>query len=144
MLRELALAPERLELEITETIALQQGDEFSGQLQTLRRDGVTLTCDDFGTGYASLSFLKSFPVDRIKIDQSFIRNVTQNPVDAAIVRAMVNVGGSLGIGVVAEGVETVEQRDFLSENGCHEVQGYLYGRPMSADKFTEFLQQSAR
>lgn len=144
VLRELALAPERLELEITETIALQQGDEFSGQLQILRRDGVTLTCDDFGTGYASLSFLKSFPVDRIKIDQSFIRNVTQSPVDAAIVRAMVNVGGSLDIGVVAEGVETAEQRDFLTENGCHEVQGYLYGRPMSADKFTEYLQQSAR
>jgi diguanylate cyclase (GGDEF)-like protein len=144
VLRELALEPGRLEIEITETIALQQGDEFSGQLQALRRDGVTLTCDDFGTGYASLSFLKSFPVDRIKIDQSFIRNVTDNPVDAAIVKSVVNVGRALDIGVVAEGVETVEQRDFLLANDCHEVQGYLYGRPMPADKLTEYLRQSVR
>ncbi|CAG9179829.1 bifunctional diguanylate cyclase/phosphodiesterase [Cupriavidus respiraculi] len=144
VLRELALEPGRLELEITETIALQQGDEFSGQLQALRRDGVTLTCDDFGTGYASLSFLKSFPVDRIKIDQSFIRNVTSNAVDAAIVQSVINVGRALDIGVVAEGVETVDQRDFLVANHCHEVQGYLYGRPMPADKLTEFLRQSAR
>jgi diguanylate cyclase (GGDEF)-like protein len=144
VLRELALEPGRLEIEITETIALQQGDEFSGQLQALRRDGVTLTCDDFGTGYASLSFLKTFPVDRIKIDQSFIRNVTQNPVDAAIVQSVVNVGRALDIGVVAEGVETLEQRDFLLANGCHEVQGYLYGRPMPADKLTDYLTEAAR
>lgn len=144
VLRELALEPGRLEIEITETIALQQGDEFSGQLQALRRDGVTLTCDDFGTGYASLSFLKTFPVDRIKIDQSFIRNVTESPVDAAIVQSVINVGRALDIGVVAEGVETVEQRDFLLANHCHEVQGYLYGRPMPADKLTEYLRQSTR
>lgn len=141
VLRELALGPEHLEIEITEKIALQQGDGFSDQLQSLRRDGVMLTCDDFGTGYASLAFLKTFPVDRIKIDQSFIRNVTQDPVDAAIVRSLVNVGASLAIGVVAEGVETTEQRDFLMENGCHEVQGYLYGRPMPADKLTELMLQ---
>ena len=144
VLRELALEPNRLELEITETIALQQGDEVSGQLQTLRRDGVTLTCDDFGTGYASLSFLKTFPVDRIKIDQSFIRNVTQDPVDAAIVRSVINVGASLHIGVIAEGVETVEQRDFLLANGCHEVQGYLYGKPMPADQLTDRLYEQQR
>ncbi len=112
---------------------------MSDQLQALRRDGVTLTCDDFGTGYASLSFLKSFPVDRLKIDQSFVRNVTQDPVDAAIVRSVINVGQSLQIGVVAEGVETVEQRDFLLANGCWEAQGYLYGRPMPAERLTEHL-----
>lgn len=128
VLRALELAPDCLEIEITETIALQQGDEVADQLQALRRDGVTLTCDDFGTGYASLSFLKSFPVDRLKIDQSFIRNVTQDPVDAAIVRSVINVGKSLHIGVVAEGVETTEQRDFLLANDCYEAQGYLYGR----------------
>lgn len=139
VLRELQLALERLELEITETIALQQGDEISDQLQALRRDGVTLTCDDFGTGYASLSFLKSFPVDRLKIDQSFIRNVTQDPVDAAIVHSLIDVGASLRIGVVAEGVETTEQRDFLLANGCYEAQGYLYGRPMSAERLTEYI-----
>ncbi len=139
VLRALELPPDRLEIEITETIALQQGDEVSDQLQALRRDGVTLTCDDFGTGYASLSFLKSFPVDRLKIDQSFIRNVTQDSVDAAIVRSVINVGQSLKIGVVAEGVETAEQRDFLLANGCIEAQGYLYGRPMPADRLTDFL-----
>ncbi|MCY1276595.1 putative signaling protein [compost metagenome] len=141
VLRALELAPDCLEIEITETIALQQGDEVSDQLQALRRDGVTLTCDDFGTGYASLSFLKSFPVDRLKIDQSFIRNVTQDPVDAAIVRSVINVGKSLHIGVVAEGVETTEQRDFLLANDCYEAQGYLYGRPMPADRLTELLRQ---
>ncbi len=139
VLRALELPPDRLEIEITETIALQQGDEVSDQLQALRRDGVTLTCDDFGTGYASLSFLKSFPVDRLKIDQSFIRNVTQDSVDAAIVRSVINVGQSLKIGVVAEGVETPEQRNFLLANGCIEAQGYLYGRPMPADRLTDFL-----
>lgn len=144
VLRELALEPGMLELEITETIALQQGDEVAGQLQALRRDGVTLTCDDFGTGYASLSFLKSFPVDRIKIDQSFIRNVTEDPVDAAIVRSVINIGESLQISVVAEGVETVDQRDFLLANGCHEIQGYLYGRPMSAEQLTERLEEQQR
>ncbi|KAI3594033.1 Sensory box/GGDEF family protein [Cupriavidus sp. U2] len=144
VLRALELPPDRLEIEITETIALQQGDEVSDQLQALRRDGVTLTCDDFGTGYASLSFLKSFPVDRLKIDQSFIRNVTHDNVDAAIVRSVINVGQSLRIGVVAEGVETAEQRDFLLRNGCIEAQGYLYGRPMPADRLTDFLRNQPR
>ncbi|QYY29807.1 MULTISPECIES: putative bifunctional diguanylate cyclase/phosphodiesterase [Cupriavidus] len=143
VLRSLELPPAGLEIEITETIALQQGDEVSDQLQALRRDGVTLTCDDFGTGYASLSFLKSFPVDRLKIDQSFVRNVTQDPVDAAIVRSVINVGQSLQIGVVAEGVETVEQRDFLLANGCWEAQGYLYGRPMPAERLTEHLREQS-
>lgn len=141
VLRTLELPADRLEIEITETIALQQGDEVSEQLQAPRRDGVTLTCDDFGTGYASLSFLKSFPVDRLKIDQSFIRNVDHNPVDAAIVRSVISVGATLGIGVVAEGVETGSQRDFLLANGCHEAQGYLYGRPMPAESLTEYLRQ---
>ncbi|RZT36296.1 diguanylate cyclase/phosphodiesterase [Cupriavidus agavae] len=144
VLRALELPADRLEIEITETIALQQGDEVSDQLQALRRDGVTLTCDDFGTGYASLSFLKSFPVDRLKIDQSFIRNVTHDNVDAAITRSVINVGQSLKIGVVAEGVETAEQRDFLLANGCIEAQGYLYGRPMPADRLTDFLRNQPR
>ena len=144
VLRALELPANLLEIEITETIALQQGDEVSDQLQALRRDGVTLTCDDFGTGYASLSFLKSFPVDRLKIDQSFIRNVTEDSVDAAIVRSVINVGQTLKIGVVAEGVETTAQRDFLLRNGCIEAQGYLYGRPMPADRLTDFLRNQPR
>ncbi|MBV8271562.1 MAG: EAL domain-containing protein [Cupriavidus sp.] len=144
VLRALELPPDRVEIEITETIALQQGDEVSDQLQALRRDGVTLTCDDFGTGYASLSFLKSFPVDRLKIDQSFIRNVTQDSVDAAIVRSVISVGQSLRIGVVAEGVETAAQRDFLLANGCIEAQGYFYGRPMPADRLTDYMRNQPR
>lgn len=144
VLRALELPANLLEIEITETIALQQGDEVSDQLQALRRDGVTLTCDDFGTGYASLSFLKSFPVDRLKIDQSFIRSVTEDSVDAAIVRSVINVGQTLKIGVVAEGVETTAQRDFLLRNGCIEAQGYLYGRPMPADRLTDFLRNQPR
>lgn len=144
VLRALELPPSLLEIEITETIALQQGDDVSDQLQALRRDGVTLTCDDFGTGYASLSFLKSFPVDRLKIDQSFIRNVVDDGVDAAIVNSVITVGNSLGIGVVAEGVETAGQRDFLLANGCYEAQGYLYGRPMAPDRLTDFLRNQPR
>ncbi|CAG2154714.1 putative bifunctional diguanylate cyclase/phosphodiesterase [Cupriavidus plantarum] len=144
VLRALELPPSLLEIEITETIALQQGDDVSDQLQALRRDGVTLTCDDFGTGYASLSFLKTFPVDRLKIDQSFIRNVVDDGVDAAIVNSVITVGNSLGIGVVAEGVETVGQRDFLLANGCYEAQGYLYGRPMAPDRLTDFLRNQPR
>lgn len=144
VLRALELPASLLEIEITETIALQQGDEVSDQLQALRRDGVTLTCDDFGTGYASLSFLKTFPVDRLKIDQSFIRNVTSDDVDAAIVRSVINVGESLRIGVVAEGVETAEQRDFLLANRCVEAQGYFYGRPMPPDRLTDFLRNQPR
>ncbi|MNS67497.1 Phytochrome-like protein cph2 [compost metagenome] len=144
VLRALELPAKLLEIEITETIALQQGDDVSDQLQALRRDGVTLTCDDFGTGYASLSFLKTFPVDRLKIDQSFIRNVTQDDVDAAIVRSVINVGESLRIGVVAEGVETAEQRDFLLANRCIEAQGYFYGRPMPPDRLTDFLRSQPR
>lgn len=144
VLRALELPASLLEIEITETIALQQGDEVSDQLQALRRDGVTLTCDDFGTGYASLSFLKTFPVDRLKIDQSFIRNVTTDDVDAAIVRSVINVGESLRIGVVAEGVETAEQRDFLLANRCVEAQGYFYGRPMPPDRLTDFLRNQPR
>lgn len=144
VLRALELPAKLLEIEITETIALQQGDDVSDQLQALRRDGVTLTCDDFGTGYASLSFLKTFPVDRLKIDQSFIRNVTHDDVDAAIVRSVINVGESLRIGVVAEGVETAEQRDFLLANRCIEAQGYFYGRPMPPDRLTDFLRNQPR
>ncbi|WP_423199850.1 MULTISPECIES: putative bifunctional diguanylate cyclase/phosphodiesterase [unclassified Cupriavidus] len=144
VLRALELPPGLLEIEITETIALQQGDDVSDQLQALRRDGVTLTCDDFGTGYASLSFLKTFPVDRLKIDQSFIRNVVEDGVDAAIVNSVITVGKSLGIGVVAEGVETTGQRDFLLAHGCFEAQGYLYGRPMAPDRLTDYLRNQPR
>jgi EAL domain-containing protein (putative c-di-GMP-specific phosphodiesterase class I) len=111
-------------------------------LHNLHHFGVGIAFDDYGTGYASLSFLKRFPLSRLKIDRSFVRDACTDPEDAAIVKAILYLGQSFGLGVIAEGVETPEQQDFLSANGCREAQGYLYGKPMSAEAFTQhFLVQ---
>ena len=137
-LRETGLPAEALEIEITENTALSHKGAVD-ILQKLHDKGVKLAFDDFGTGYASLSYLKRFPLDRIKIDRSFVRNVTDNTDDAAIVRSLIAMAHNLGLGVIAEGVETNEQAMFLLNEACEEAQGFLYAKPLPAGEFEDYF-----
>ncbi len=133
------LPPPLLELELTESILLQDVDNTLETVRQLKAMGVRLAIDDFGTGYSSLSYLKRFAVDRLKIDQSFLHEVNTDPDNAAIVRAVIQLARSLRLGIIAEGVETQAQRDFLREAGCHEMQGYLFSRPLAPAALEAFL-----
>jgi len=126
------LAPSRLELEITESVLLQDNEATVSMLHQLRRLGVRIAMDDFGTGYSSLSYLRSFPFDKIKIDQSFVREMSQRADCLAIVQSVANLGSSLGMPTVAEGIETEEQLRQIQAAGCTDAQGYYFGRPMPA------------
>jgi diguanylate cyclase (GGDEF)-like protein/PAS domain S-box-containing protein len=129
-----------LQVEVTETVFLGRGAEYvESALKTLSRAGVEIALDDFGTGYASLSHLKQFPVDVLKIDRSFVRDFSEDPDDAAIVRAVINLGKSLGIKTVAEGVESEEQAAFLQKQGCDFGQGFLYGRAIAAKEMPALI-----
>jgi diguanylate cyclase (GGDEF)-like protein/PAS domain S-box-containing protein len=136
-LAENGLPPNALELEITENIILRHDEAMTLPLRNLHHLGVGIAFDDYGTGYASLSFLKRFPLSHLKLDRSFVRDSCTDPEDAAIVQAILYLGQSFGLGVIAEGVETPEQQAFLLANGCREAQGFLFGRPMSADAFAQ-------
>jgi diguanylate cyclase (GGDEF)-like protein/PAS domain S-box-containing protein len=138
------LPPHLLELELTESILLQDVENTLDTVQQLKALGVRLSIDDFGTGYSSLSYLKRFAVDRLKIDQSFVRDVNTDPDDAAIVRAVIQLARSLRLGIIAEGVETPEQLAFLREAGCPEVQGYLFSRPLTPAALEVFLHGQGR
>jgi len=131
--------PTRLKLELTESVVLDNIETVIGRMQELDRLGVGFSLDDFGTGYSSLSYLKRLPLDQIKIDQSFVRDVPGDPNDSAIVRAILAMSQSLGLQVIAEGVETQAQRDFLSENGCNAYQGYLFGKPLPIEEWEDIL-----
>ncbi|WP_122667150.1 EAL domain-containing protein [Pseudomonas viridiflava] len=143
VLEETGLAPHWLELELTESQLLDNVEHIITTFQQLRELGVKLAIDDFGTGYSSLSYLKRFPVDYVKIDQAFIRGLGEGTEDAAITRAIIDMAHSLGLKVVAEGVETQTQLDFLRGNGCDEVQGYLISRPIEAEILAEVLRENA-
>ena len=132
-LKETGLPPRLLELEITESTAMQQTDVTLRTLKRLKALGVSIAIDDFGTGYSSLSYLRRFPVDKVKIDRSFVAEVPGNRDQGAIVAAIVALAHALQIKVVAEGVETEAQREFLKSCGCDFIQGYLVGKPADAD-----------
>jgi EAL domain-containing protein (putative c-di-GMP-specific phosphodiesterase class I) len=123
------LPPSRLELEITESVLLKDNVATLATLHALRRLGVRIAMDDFGTGYSSLSYLRSFPFDKIKIDQSFVRDITPDSDSGLIVRAVIGLGASLGMRTTGEGIETQTQFDRLQAEGCDEGQGYLIARP---------------
>jgi len=138
-LAESGLDPRRLELEITESVLLDARGTALAMLEALREIGVRVALDDFGTGYSSLGYLRSFPFDRIKIDQSFVRGAANDQVGHAIVRAIASLGQSLGMQTVAEGVETPEQMARITADGCTDVQGYLISRPIAPEQIDGFL-----
>jgi diguanylate cyclase (GGDEF)-like protein/PAS domain S-box-containing protein len=139
ILLETGLAPDRLELEITEGVLIEDFDRGLALLRRLKALGVRISMDDFGSGYSSLSYLQAFPFDKIKIDRAFVMNLGRNPQSAAIVRAVIDLGHGLEMSIVAEGVETLEQLGFLSEEGCDAVQGYLIGRPAPIGQFAALV-----
>ena len=139
-LKAARLSPMRLELEITEGVLLADEERTLATLNALRSMGVRIAMDDFGTGYSSLSYLQRFPFDKIKIDQSFVRRIPDDPSSAALVRAIITMGACLGISTTVEGVETEEQLDFSTAQGCDHIQGYHVSRPLPATAFHAFLQ----
>ncbi len=130
-----------LELEITESMIMQNVEGVIAMMGDFQKLGVDLSLDDFGTGYSSLSYLKRFPIDKLKIDQSFVRGIIQDDDDKAIARTIIGLSKNLGLRVIAEGVETEEQLNFLRAAGCEEIQGYYYSRPLPEDDFVKFLQR---
>ena len=134
--------PQLLKLEPTESLLLENVQETIGKMAILRAKGVHFALDDFGTGYSSLSYLKKLPLDLLKIDQSFVRDLPQDPHACSIVRAIITLAKSLDLDIIAEGVETPEQRDYLIQNGCHMFQGYLFSRPISVDQFNQFVKNN--
>jgi EAL domain-containing protein (putative c-di-GMP-specific phosphodiesterase class I) len=140
-LAQSGISPQRLELEITESVLLVDNAATLETLHQLRNLGVRISMDDFGTGYSSLSYLRSFPFDKIKIDQSFVRNLASNSDSQAIVRAVTGLGSSLGMKTTGEGVETQEECDYLMRHGCTEAQGYFFGKPKPAGELLDLLSE---
>jgi EAL domain-containing protein (putative c-di-GMP-specific phosphodiesterase class I) len=139
ILKETGLEPRYLELELTESVLMQHAEFSVPVLQKLKAMGVRLAIDDFGTGYSSLSYLRQFPIDTLKVDQSFIHEINAETDEAAIISAVINMGCHLKHRVIAEGVETAEQLAFLRAHGCDEGQGYYFGRPMPALETAKLL-----
>src|SRR5262249_20306889 len=139
ILTETGLEPSHLELEVTENALIEDVQQTLGVLRQAREHGVGVAIDDFGTGYSSLAVLGQFPANALKIDQAFVRDISADPARAAITRAVLAVAEELRMAVVAEGVETRAERDFLVELGCERMQGYLFGRPVPKEEFEVVL-----
>ena len=133
-----------IKLEITESMLMHSADSVVAMMREFGDAGVLMTLDDFGTGYSSLSYLKRFPIDNLKIDQSFVRGIPGDQDDSAIARAIIGMAQSLRLSVIAEGVETAAQMEFLRGAGCEEVQGYYFSRPLPPDEFAELLWRTNR
>ncbi len=140
ILKQTGLPPAQLELEITESVLMQNVEETVTQLESIKVMGVRLALDDFGTGYSSLSYLRRFPIDVLKIDQSFVRGMGTNSQDAQLISAIIGMGKSLDLNIIAEGVETFEQLTFLRNQHCEEGQGFLFSKAVSSKDFTQMLQ----
>ncbi|MGB5339084.1 MAG: EAL domain-containing protein, partial [Gammaproteobacteria bacterium] len=143
ILDETGVAPHRLELEITENTIMDDIESATTTLRELHKTGVQISIDDFGTGYSSLSYLKRFPINTVKIDRAFIRDITTDTHDAAIVRAVMTMAHNMGLRVVAEGIETVAQLDYLRELQCDEIQGYLFSPPVPYREAETMLEDGA-
>ncbi|NUO07052.1 MAG: EAL domain-containing protein, partial [Candidatus Brocadia sinica] len=143
VLQKTGLDPHYLELELTEGIVMQNDITILSALRELKALGILLSIDDFGTQYSSLSYLKRFPIDTLKIDRSFVHDITTNPDDAAIVTAIIAIAESLKLKVVAEGVENKEQAAFLRKLRCNNIQGYVYSHPLPARAIEHLLQKGA-
>jgi EAL domain-containing protein (putative c-di-GMP-specific phosphodiesterase class I) len=143
ILAETGFDPRRLELELTETFLMQDSKSTALVLIALKDLGVQLALDDFGTGYSSLSYMRRFPIDALKVDQSFVRDLTTDEDDASVVSAVINMGKSLHMRVVAEGVETREQCSFLEQHKCSEAQGFHFSRPLQAKGFADLLRSAS-
>ncbi len=139
-LLESGARPSLLKLELTESMMLERVDDTIAKMRELRLQGVRFSMDDFGTGYSSLQYIKRLPLDQLKIDQSFVSDISEDTNDEAIVKAIIAMSEALGLSVIAEGVETAIQRDFLDKRGCHEFQGYLFSRPVPLEQFELLLQ----
>jgi len=144
MLRRYHLPAGALELELNESLIMEDVDRSLQLMSRLRKMGVRMTVDDFGTGYSSLAYLKKLPIDALKIDRSFVRDITTDRDDPVIVKAILSLALQLGLEVVAEGVETREQHDLLREEGCHRAQGFHYALPMAGADALEFVRQRAQ
>ena len=130
--------PKRLKLELTENMLVDDVEDMIAKMSALRARGVSFSLDDFGTGYSSLSYLKRLPLDQLKIDQGFVRDILTDPNDAAIAKTIIALAESLGLGVIAEGVELEAQKEFLARHGCHVYQGYFFSRPILLNDFESF------
>jgi diguanylate cyclase (GGDEF)-like protein len=134
--------PKNLKIELTESLVLDNVNDSITKMRALKAMGIGLSMDDFGTGYSSLAYLKQFPLDQLKIDQSFVRDVVADPNDAAIVKAIITMGLAFGLNVIAEGVENDAQLEFLDQHGCHVFQGYLFSKPVKIEQFQALLAQA--
>ena len=144
VLEETGANPHRLKLELTETLLLDDVEDTILRMDTLRASGLGFSLDDFGTGYSSLSLLRRMPIEVLKIDRSFVADITHDANDAAIVTSIIALAHNLKLAVIAEGVETREQLDYLRSHGCDEMQGYYFGRPMEVDEATALARGQLR